>query len=75
VLTDEWAEEQQVLEQQWDDSIKGDNMEALQKVRRHMHVSIRNMSEHSTLLYYTTRQSTIWIRKDKKKEPIILHVV
>jgi len=47
MLTKEWAEEQKQKEQQWENDVSAANLEALKKVRRHMPVNIRNMSEAS----------------------------
>jgi hypothetical protein len=44
-LTDEWTEEQAEMERQWEASIASDNEKALRKVRRHMPVDVRNLSE------------------------------
>eukprot|EP00980_Cylindrotheca_fusiformis_P031000 scaffold25699_cov137-Cylindrotheca_fusiformis.AAC.4 len=46
-LTDEWAEEQEELEKEWEESVEDENEEALMKVRRHMPVDVRNQSEDS----------------------------
>jgi hypothetical protein len=45
MLTDEYAMEQKRLEQEWEDTIEADNIAAIQKVRSHMPVSVRNLSE------------------------------
>jgi len=45
MLTDEYQAEQNRLEKKWDDDNAADNLEALKKIRRHMPVQIRNMSE------------------------------
>jgi hypothetical protein len=45
MLTKEWAQEQLAQERQWEESIRPANIEALQKIRRHMPVKIRDMSE------------------------------
>jgi hypothetical protein len=45
MLTDEYAEEQRMLEEQWEESVEADNMVALRKVRRYIPVNIRNMTE------------------------------
>jgi len=47
MLTKEWAQEQKDKERQWEIAISAANCEALQKVRRHMPVNIRNVSETS----------------------------
>jgi len=47
MLTKEWAQEQKDKERQWEIDISPGNYEALQKVRRHMPVNIKNMSESS----------------------------
>lgn len=44
-LTDEWAEEQEELEQEWEISVAAKNKEALVKLRRHMPVDVQNQSE------------------------------
>lgn len=44
-LTDEWIEEQEEMEQKWEDDNAPGNAEALIKVRRHMPVNVRNLSE------------------------------
>ena len=44
-LTDEWIEEQAEMERQWEDSISIANEEALRKVRRHMPVDVKLLSE------------------------------
>ncbi|KAL3943228.1 MAG: hypothetical protein SGBAC_002718 [Bacillariaceae sp.] len=45
VLTDEYIAEQKRKEIEWDEVNAGDNLEALKKIRRHMPVEVRNMSE------------------------------
>lgn len=45
MLTDEYQKEQDRLEQKWEDDNAADNLEALKKIRRHMPVKIRHMSE------------------------------
>lgn len=45
MLTKEWAQEQENKERQWEIDISPANYEALQNIRRHMPVYIRNMSE------------------------------
>lgn len=47
MLTKEWAQEQKDKEQHWEIEISAANLEALKKVRRHMPVNIRNLSENS----------------------------
>ena len=44
-ITKEWAAEQRQKEKQWEDSVLADNIAALQKIRRHMPVNIRELSE------------------------------
>ena len=44
-LTDEWIEEQEENERLWEESVMAANEEALKKLRRHMPVDVRNMSE------------------------------
>jgi len=45
MLTDEFAEEQLRLEKNWEDSIETGNVTALHKLRSHMPVKIRHMTE------------------------------
>jgi hypothetical protein len=45
MLTDEFAEEQRMAEQKWEESIEVDNIAALRKLRSYMPVNIRNMTE------------------------------
>ena len=45
MLTDEYQKEQDRLEQKWEDDNREDNLEALKKIRRHMPVKIRHLSE------------------------------
>jgi len=47
MLTKEWAQEQKDKERQWEIDVSPANYEALKKVRRHMPVNIRNLSESS----------------------------
>mmetsp|Transcript_31980 Transcript_31980/g.36758 ORF Transcript_31980/g.36758 Transcript_31980/m.36758 type:complete len:1182 (-) Transcript_31980:446-3991(-) len=45
LITDEYVAEQERLEKKWEDDNDPQNLEALQKLRRHMPVEVRNMSE------------------------------
>ena len=45
LITDEYVSEQIRLEKKWEDDNAPGNLEALKKVRRHMPVEVRNMSE------------------------------
>lgn len=45
MLTEEYQAEQDRLEKKWEDDNRADNLEALKKIRRHMPVKIRHMSE------------------------------
>jgi hypothetical protein len=45
VLSDEYIEEQEELEQKWEDDNLEANLEALKKLRRHMPVNVKRMSE------------------------------
>lgn len=45
MLTDEYAEEQKRLELEWEDTIESDNVMAIRKLRSHMPVTIRSMTE------------------------------
>ncbi|CAJ1963586.1 unnamed protein product [Cylindrotheca closterium] len=47
MVTDEWAQEQQRLEQEWEDSVRADNINALKQVRSHMPVNVRSMTEEA----------------------------
>jgi len=44
-LTDEWIEEQEEMEQKWEDNNAPENEEALKKLRRHMPVNVKSLSE------------------------------
>ena len=44
-ITKEWAAEQRQKEKEWEDSVLPDNIAALQKIRRHMPVNIRELGE------------------------------
>jgi hypothetical protein len=45
MLTDEYQQEQDRLEKKWEEDNAPGNLEALKKLRRHMPVEVRNMSE------------------------------
>ncbi|KAG7372240.1 hypothetical protein IV203_018383 [Nitzschia inconspicua] len=45
MLTDEYAEEQNRIEQEWEDAIEADNIAALQKIWSHMPVNVKSMTE------------------------------
>jgi len=45
MLTDEYIEEQEEREQKWEDDHLEENLEALKKLRRHMPVNVKSMSE------------------------------
>ena len=45
MLTDEYQQEQDRIEKKWEDDNAPGNLEALKKLRRHMPVEVRNMSE------------------------------
>ena len=47
MMTDEYQEEQEEVERQWEKSVEKGNLEAVKKVRRHMPVEVRNMSENA----------------------------
>jgi hypothetical protein len=53
MLTKEWAQEQKDRERQWEINVSQANYVALQKIRRHMPVDIRNMSETALSSYST----------------------
>jgi hypothetical protein len=44
-LTDEWTEEQAEMDRRWEESIAAANEDAARKLRRHMPVNVRNISE------------------------------
>ena len=44
-LTDEWIEEQEEMEQKWEDDNAPENEEALKKLRRHIPVNVKSLSE------------------------------
>jgi hypothetical protein len=46
MLTDEYAEEQKRSEQEWEDAIETDNVNALMKIRSHMPVNVKIMTEN-----------------------------
>jgi hypothetical protein len=45
MMTDEYAEEQKRIELEWEDSIEAGNIVALCKLRAHMPVTVRNLTE------------------------------
>ena len=45
LITDEYLAEQDRIEKKWESDNAADNLQALQKLRRHMPVEVRNMSE------------------------------
>lgn len=45
MLTDEYIEEQEELEQKWEDDHIEENLAALKKLRRHMPVNVKSLSE------------------------------
>merc|ERR1712238_429561 len=45
LITDEYLAEQDRIEKKWESDNAAGNLEALKKVRRHMPVEVRNMSE------------------------------
>ena len=49
-LTDEWIEEQEEMEQKWEDNNAPENEEALKKLRRHMPVNVKSLSEERTVI-------------------------
>lgn len=53
MLTDEFAEEQLRLEENWEDSIETCNVAALHKLRSHMPVKIRHMTEEELAITTT----------------------
>jgi len=59
MLTDEFAEEQRMAEANWEDSIEAENITALRKVRSHMPVNIRNMTEEELTTTVTPNGKTL----------------
>jgi len=53
MLTDEFAEDQVRLEENWEDSIETGNIAALHKLRSHMPVKIRHMTEEELAITTT----------------------
>lgn len=47
MLTDEWAKEQQRLDEEWEEAIRVDNLIAIKQVRSHMPVNVRSMTEEA----------------------------
>jgi hypothetical protein len=45
MLTDEYAEEQKRIDQEWEDFIEADNIVALKKIWSHMPVNVKSMTE------------------------------
>jgi hypothetical protein len=45
MLTDQWAEEQRRLAEEWEEAVKVDNLIAIKQVRSHMPVNVRSMTE------------------------------
>mmetsp|Transcript_26518 Transcript_26518/g.58353 ORF Transcript_26518/g.58353 Transcript_26518/m.58353 type:complete len:580 (+) Transcript_26518:3-1742(+) len=66
MLTKEWAQEQKDKERQWEIDVSSANHEALKKVRRHMPVNIKNMSE-STLVTAPTPNGNVLPKAMAKK--------
>eukprot|EP00934_Nitzschia_sp_Nitz4_P008812 Nitzschia sp. Nitz4//scaffold408_size10072//5258//9466//NITZ4_009084-RA/size10072-processed-gene-0.3-mRNA-1//-1//CDS//3329551145//8802//frame0 len=59
MLTDEWAEEQRAAEEKWEASVEEENIVALRKLRRHMPVNIRNMTEDELSTMTTPNGKTL----------------
>ena len=59
MLTDEYAEEQRLVESNWEESIEADNIAALRRVRSHMPVNIRNMTEEELICNSTPNGKTL----------------
>jgi hypothetical protein len=45
MLTDQWAEEQRRLAEEWEEAVKADNLIAIKQVRSHLPVNVRSMTE------------------------------
>jgi hypothetical protein len=75
MLTKEWAQEQVEKERRWEESIRPANIEALQKIRRHMPVKIREMSEEELTTQPTPNGKTLPLaigRKFKRTNILLL---
>jgi len=59
MMTKEWAQEQKAKELQWEIDVSPGNQESLRKVRRHMPVNIKNMSESSLAIDLTPNGKTL----------------
>ncbi len=59
MLTDEYAEEVRRLEQDWEESVKADNIDAIRKLRSHMPVNIRHQTEEQLVTTTTPNGKTI----------------
>ena len=66
MLTDEYAEDQIRLEQNWEDSIENDNIAAIQKLRSYMPVKIRHMTEDELATNTTPNGKTLPIKFARK---------
>ena len=59
MLTDEYAEEVRRMEQEWEESIQADNVAAIQKLRSHMPVNIRHLTEDQLVTTTTPNGKTL----------------
>ena len=59
MLTDEYAVEVRRMEQQWEESIQADNIAAIQKIRSHMPVNIRHLTEDQLVTTPTPNGKTL----------------
>ena len=59
MLTDEYAEEVRRLEQDWEESVKADNIDAIRKLRSHMPVNIRHLTEEQLVTTTTPNGKTL----------------
>ena len=59
MLTDKYAEEVQRLEQDWEETIQADNIAAIHKLRSHMPINIRHLTEEQLVTTGTPNGKTL----------------
>jgi hypothetical protein len=59
MLTDEYAEEQKRMEMEWEEKIEADNVEAIRRLRSHMPITIRSMTEEELATIPTPNGKTL----------------
>jgi hypothetical protein len=75
MMTKEWAAEEKAKEQRWEESVHPENYAALQKMWRHMPVTIRDMSEEQLTAEPTPNGKTLpkaMARKFKRTNILLL---